>query len=72
MVMVMDLLRVVRHLYPRYLAGSVREAKCTHLGYGTRLSKLHTLDPLISVSFYEGQPFSNTRPQAGKYPRDPR
>jgi hypothetical protein len=30
---------------PQYLAASVREAKCTRLGYGTRLSRLHTLDP---------------------------
>jgi hypothetical protein len=54
MVMVMDLLRVVRHLYPRYLAGSVREAKCTHLGYGTRLSRLHTLDPPLALAFTRG------------------
>jgi hypothetical protein len=29
---------------PQYLAASVREAKCTRLGYMTRLSRLHTLD----------------------------
>jgi hypothetical protein len=43
--MVMDLLTVVRRPDPQYSADSFREAKCTHLGYGTRLSKLHTLDP---------------------------
>jgi hypothetical protein len=30
---------------PQYSAASVRKAKCTHLGYRTRLSRLHTLDP---------------------------
>jgi hypothetical protein len=30
---------------PQYSVASVREAKCTCLGYGTRLSRLHTLDP---------------------------
>jgi hypothetical protein len=43
--MVMDLLRVVHHPDLQYLAGSIREVKCTCLGYGTRLSRLHTLDP---------------------------
>jgi hypothetical protein len=39
---------------------SVREAKCTHLGYGTRLS---TLDPPVTISFFEVQPFSSTDPE---------
>jgi hypothetical protein len=43
--MVMVLLRGMRHPDPQYLAASAREAKCTHLGYETRLSRLHTLDP---------------------------
>jgi hypothetical protein len=30
---------------------SVREAKCTRLGYGTRLSRLYTLDPLLALAF---------------------
>jgi hypothetical protein len=54
MLMVMDLLRVMRHLYPRYLASSVREVKCTHLGYGTRLSRLHTPDPPLVLAFTRG------------------
>jgi hypothetical protein len=29
----------------RYSAANVREAKCTRLGYGIRLSRLHNLDP---------------------------
>jgi hypothetical protein len=36
---------------PQYLAASVREAKCTCLGYGTRLSMLHTLDPPLALAF---------------------
>jgi hypothetical protein len=52
--MVMDLLRVVRHPDPWYLAGSVRETKCTRLGYGTRLSRLHTLDPTLALAFPRG------------------
>jgi hypothetical protein len=46
---VYDLVR--GHPDPQYLATSVREAKCTHLGYGTRLSRLHTLDPLLALAF---------------------
>jgi hypothetical protein len=36
---------------PQYLAASVMEAKCTCLGYGTRLSRLHTLDPPLVLAF---------------------
>jgi hypothetical protein len=43
--MVIVLLRGMRRPDPQYLTASVREAKCTHLGYGTRLIRLHTLDP---------------------------
>jgi hypothetical protein len=49
--MVMELLRVMRHSDHQYLAGSVGEAKCTRLGYGTRLSRLHTLDPPLALAF---------------------
>jgi hypothetical protein len=41
----MDLLRGMCRPDPQYLATSIREAKCACLGYGTRLSMLHTLDP---------------------------
>jgi hypothetical protein len=44
--MVMVLLRGMRYSDPQYLAVSVKEAKCTHIGYGTRLSRLHTPPPL--------------------------
>jgi hypothetical protein len=47
---------------PQYLVVSVRKAKYTHLGYGIRLSRLHTPDP-ISVSLSMEQPFSNTGPK---------
>jgi hypothetical protein len=51
---------------PQYSVVSVREAKYTCLGYRTRLSRLHTLDPPFSISFSEEQSFGNTRPQARK------
>jgi hypothetical protein len=59
--MIMVLLRSMRRQDPQYLVVSVREAKCTHLGYETRLSRLHTLDPPIGISLSEEQPFSNSR-----------
>jgi hypothetical protein len=46
--MVMILLRGMRHSGPQYLAASVREAKCTRLGYRSRL---HTLDPPLALAF---------------------
>jgi hypothetical protein len=58
--MLMVLLRGMRHPDPQYLASSVKEKKCTRLGYGTRLSWLDTLDP-VSISLSEEQPFSNSR-----------
>jgi hypothetical protein len=47
----MDLLWGVRHPDPQYLAGSIREAKCACLGYGDRLSRLHTLVPQLALAF---------------------
>jgi hypothetical protein len=41
----MDLLKVVCRPDPQYSADNFSKAKCTRLGYGTRLSRLHTLDP---------------------------
>jgi hypothetical protein len=61
----MDLLRVVHRPDPQYAADGFREAKYTHLGYATRLSRLYTLDP-ISISFSKGQPFNNTGSQMEK------
>jgi hypothetical protein len=49
--MVMVLLRGMRHPDPQNLAVSVRDAKCTRLGYGTRLSRLHTLIPPLALAF---------------------
>jgi hypothetical protein len=48
---------------PQYSTASVRDAKCTHLGYGTRLSRLHTMDTPTSIGFSEEQPFSNIGPK---------
>jgi hypothetical protein len=39
------------HPDPQYSAISVREAKYTCLGYKTRLSRLHTLDPHLALAF---------------------
>jgi hypothetical protein len=36
---------------PQYLATSIREAKCTCLGYETRLSRLHILEPPLALAF---------------------
>jgi hypothetical protein len=52
--MVMNLLRVVCRPDPQYSADSFRKAKCTRLGYGTRLSRLHTLDPPLALAFPMG------------------
>jgi hypothetical protein len=49
--MVMVLLRGMHRPDPQYLAASITEAKCTCLGYGSRLSRLHTLDPLLALAF---------------------
>jgi hypothetical protein len=43
--MIMALFRVICHSDPQYSVVSIREAKYTRLGYRTRLSRLHTLDP---------------------------
>jgi hypothetical protein len=48
---------------PPYTAASVREVRCTRLGYRTRLSRLHTLDPPpLALAFSEEQPSSNIGP----------
>jgi hypothetical protein len=49
--MVMVLLRGMCRPDPQYLAASVRDAKCTRLGYETRLSRLHTVDPPLALAF---------------------
>jgi hypothetical protein len=42
----------------QYSTVSVRKAKYTRLGYRTRLSRLHTLDPPFSINFFKEQPFN--------------
>jgi hypothetical protein len=64
--MVMALFRGMCRPDPQYSVVNVREARYTHLGYMTRLSRLHTLDPSFSIRFSEEQPFGNTGPQAKK------
>jgi hypothetical protein len=62
----MALLRGMHCPDPMYSAISVRETKYTYLGYRTRLSRLHTLDPPFSISFFEEQSFGSTGPQVRK------
>jgi hypothetical protein len=50
----------MRHPDLQYSAVNVREAKYTCLGYMIRLSRLHTLDSLFSISFFKEQSFGNT------------
>jgi hypothetical protein len=47
----MDLFRGMCHPDPQYLAVNVKEAKCTCLGYETRLIRLHTLDRQLGLAF---------------------
>jgi hypothetical protein len=47
----MVLLRGICRLDPQCLVISVREAKCTCLGFGTRLSWPYTLDPALALAF---------------------
>jgi hypothetical protein len=35
---------------------SIREAKCTRLGYEIRLSRLYTLDPPLALAFPRSSP----------------
>jgi hypothetical protein len=49
--MVMVLLKGMCRPDTQYLAASIREVKYTHLGYGTRLSRVHTLDPPLALAF---------------------
>jgi hypothetical protein len=58
----MTLFRGMHHSDPQYSIASVREAKYTRLGYKTRLSRLHTLNPPFIISFSKEQLFGNTRP----------
>jgi hypothetical protein len=50
--MVMALFRGMCYPGPLVLScDSVREAKCTRLGYETKLSRLYTLNPPLAVAF---------------------
>jgi hypothetical protein len=49
--MVMVLFRGICHPDLQYLAISIRETKCTRLGYKTRLSRLHSMDPPLALAF---------------------
>jgi hypothetical protein len=51
--MIMALFRGMHRLGPLYSGVSVREVKYTRLWYMTRLGRLHALDPLCSITFFE-------------------
>jgi hypothetical protein len=42
---------------------SVREAKCTRLGYEIRLSRLHTLDLPLALAFLMSNPSATLDPE---------
>jgi hypothetical protein len=69
--MVMALFKGMLHSDSQYLAVSGREAKYICLGYRTRLSRMHTLDPPFTISFSEEQPFSNTGTTSKKITKGP-
>jgi hypothetical protein len=62
--MVIVFFGVMHHPDLQYSAASIREVKCARLAYGTRLSRLHTLNPPIGIDFSEEQSFSNIGPRA--------
>jgi hypothetical protein len=59
----MALFRDMCHADPQYSVVSIREANCTRLGYRTRLSRLHTLDPPFNISFSKERPFNTPDPE---------
>jgi hypothetical protein len=70
--MVMVLSGGMCHPDPQYSVASVREAKYTRLGYGTRLSRLHTLDPSpISIGFSMEQPIHQHQTPSKKITKGP-
>jgi hypothetical protein len=53
----------VLSLAPVLSCDSVREAKCTRLGYGIRLSRLYTLDPLLALAFLRSSHSATSDPE---------
>jgi hypothetical protein len=49
----------------------VREAKCTHLVYGTRLSRLYTLDPMLALAFLRRSHSATPDPEQENNQRTP-
>jgi hypothetical protein len=61
----MALFRVMCRPDPQYSVVRVKEAKYARLGYMTKLSKLHTLDPppLFSISFLRSNHSATSDPE---------
>jgi hypothetical protein len=64
--MIIPLVRGVDRLGCQYLTGSIREAKCTRLGYRTRLSRLLTLDPPSPLAVPRGYHLAAHNPDQEK------
>jgi hypothetical protein len=67
----MDLLMVVRHLDPQYLAGSVREAKSTCLGYGIQAKQAAHSRPPLALAFLRGSHLATQDPEQENNPGTP-
>jgi hypothetical protein len=61
--MVMVVFKGMCHLDPHYSTANIRDAKCTCLGYGTRLSRLHTLDLPLELAFPWGSHSTTLDPE---------
>jgi hypothetical protein len=61
--MVMVLSRGMRRPGPQYLDDKVREVKYTRLGYGSRLSRLHTLGSPLAQAFLRGNHSATQTPE---------
>jgi hypothetical protein len=51
------------HPDPQYSEASMREVKCTRLGYRVRLSRLHTLDPPLALAFLRSSHLATSDPK---------
>jgi hypothetical protein len=69
--MVIALFRGMCHSGPVLSCDSVREAKCTCLGYETRLNRLYTLDPPLALAFLRSSHSATLDPEKENNQRTP-
>jgi hypothetical protein len=55
----------------QYSAASMREVKYTHLGYRTKLNRLHTLDPPLVLAFLRNSHLATSDPEQENNQRTP-